>query len=191
MILPPSGIRLQAQGIQQVSQLIGDESAFPGSATNPNWEWEDVQAGYGAPVNALILNENEIGLTLTPQAVGQPLQVVWDNPALAATWTGGQSIPHGAQRRSPEFISVGRDLGQSSAAGGGAIGGRICQPASTAIAVPQPRRSFCHGPAGRSCRARGIAVGALTVTQRPSQSTAARTGSGGIAERHGRFTDPH
>jgi PBP4 family serine-type D-alanyl-D-alanine carboxypeptidase len=163
------GDQLQAQGIQQVSQLIGDESAFPGSATNPNWEWEDVQAGYGAPVNALILNENEIGLTLTPQAVGQPLQVVWDNPALAATWlVANQSRTVAAG--SPEFISVGRDLGQPVLrVAGQLVAGS--QPASTAIAVFNPGEAFVMALRD-DLQARGIAVGALTVTQRPSQSTA-------------------
>jgi D-alanyl-D-alanine carboxypeptidase/D-alanyl-D-alanine-endopeptidase (penicillin-binding protein 4) len=163
------GDQLQAQGIQQVSQLIGDESAFPGSATNPNWEWEDVQAGYGAPVNALILNENEIGLTLTPQAVGQPLQVVWDNPTLAATWlVANQSRTVAAG--SPEFISVGRDLGQPVLrVAGQLVAGS--QPASTAIAVFNPGEAFVMALRD-DLQARGIAVGALTVTQRPSQSTA-------------------
>lgn len=76
--------QLSLIGVRQVELLIGDDSAFPGDGVNPNWEWEDVQAGYGAPVNALILAENERVLQLIPQAVGQPLQVQWEHPGSSA-----------------------------------------------------------------------------------------------------------
>ncbi|MBD0268888.1 MAG: D-alanyl-D-alanine carboxypeptidase, partial [Cyanobacteria bacterium Co-bin8] len=37
--------QIAQSGVRQVSTLIGDDSYFPGSPINPNWEWEDVQAG--------------------------------------------------------------------------------------------------------------------------------------------------
>ncbi|MEL7316806.1 MAG: D-alanyl-D-alanine carboxypeptidase/D-alanyl-D-alanine-endopeptidase, partial [Cyanobacteria bacterium J06559_3] len=132
--------QLAQQGIRQVEMLWGDESAFQGSAVNSSWEWEDVQAGYGAPVNALILEANEIGLTLVPQAVGEPLQVVWDDPDQGAHWQiENRSITVGSDE--PEFVSVGRDLGRPVLyVQGQLIAGLAAETAS--IAVPNPGEAF-------------------------------------------------
>ncbi|HEY9837319.1 MAG TPA: D-alanyl-D-alanine carboxypeptidase/D-alanyl-D-alanine-endopeptidase, partial [Vampirovibrionales bacterium] len=78
--------QLQQQGIRQVGELIGEDSYFIGSPIHPNWEWEDVQAGYGAPINSLIFNQNSVEFTLTPQGVGQPLSVTWANPTEQTRW---------------------------------------------------------------------------------------------------------
>jgi len=78
--------QLSQRGIRQVSQLIAEDNYFRGSTVNPSWEWEDVQADYGAPVNSLILNQNAVQLTLFPQQVGQPLRVNWSDPIEARQW---------------------------------------------------------------------------------------------------------
>jgi len=132
--------QLARQGVRQVDTLYGDESALRGNAVNPNWEWEDVQAGYGAPVNALILNENEIGLSLVPQAIGQPLQVVWDDPTQGARWQiENQSLTVPAD--SPEFVTVGRDLSRPILrVAGQLIAGSA--PETAAVAVPNPGSAF-------------------------------------------------
>jgi serine-type D-Ala-D-Ala carboxypeptidase/endopeptidase (penicillin-binding protein 4) len=78
--------QLKRQGIRQVKQLIIEDGYFQGQALNPNWQWEDVHAYYGAPVNSLILNENAVGLTLSPQAIGEPLKAVWTDPLAALQW---------------------------------------------------------------------------------------------------------
>jgi D-alanyl-D-alanine carboxypeptidase/D-alanyl-D-alanine-endopeptidase (penicillin-binding protein 4) len=132
--------QLAQQGISAVDVLYGNESAFPGEAVNPNWEWEDVQAGYGAPVNALILNENEIGLTLYPQSVGEPLRIVWDNPAQNAEWiieNNSTTVPP----ETPEFISVGRELGRPVLRVWGQLMAGAA-PETAAIAEPNPGQAF-------------------------------------------------
>ncbi|MDX2229193.1 MAG: D-alanyl-D-alanine carboxypeptidase/D-alanyl-D-alanine-endopeptidase [Leptolyngbyaceae cyanobacterium bins.349] len=73
--------RLNQRGIRQVNLLIGDDTYFSGAAINPNWDADDTLAGYGAPVNSLMINQNGIGVTLFPQRVGQPLRVQWDDPS--------------------------------------------------------------------------------------------------------------
>ncbi|MBL1176198.1 D-alanyl-D-alanine carboxypeptidase/D-alanyl-D-alanine endopeptidase [Pantanalinema sp. GBBB05] len=78
--------QLSRKGIRQVTQLIGDDTYFRGAAINPNWQADDTLAGYGAPVNSLMLNQNSIGLTLFPQRVGQPLRIQWDDPTDASDW---------------------------------------------------------------------------------------------------------
>jgi len=78
--------QLRQKGVQQVTQLVGDDTYFRGNAVNPYWDREDTFTGYGAPVNSLMLNQNGIGLRLIPQQVGQPLQVQWDDPTDAREW---------------------------------------------------------------------------------------------------------
>uniref|UniRef100_A0A832H699 D-alanyl-D-alanine carboxypeptidase/D-alanyl-D-alanine-endopeptidase n=1 Tax=Oscillatoriales cyanobacterium SpSt-402 TaxID=2282168 RepID=A0A832H699_9CYAN len=73
--------RLSQRGIRQAALLVGDDTYFRGAAINPNWDPDDTLAGYGAPVNSLMINQNGIGVTLFPQRVGQPLRVQWDDPS--------------------------------------------------------------------------------------------------------------
>ncbi|MCZ0901485.1 D-alanyl-D-alanine carboxypeptidase, partial [Microcoleus sp. HI-ES] len=101
--------QLKQRGISQVNQLIGDDSYFQGSAVNPNWEWEDAQAGYGAPINSLIFNQNAIDLLLSPQDVGQPLKVTFVEAKLANQWQLQNNSVTVAQSES-EFIEVGREF---------------------------------------------------------------------------------
>lgn len=132
--------QLAQQGVNFIDILYGNDSAFPGAAVNPNWEWEDVQAGYGAPVNALILDENAIGLTLYPQTIGAPLQVVWDDPAQATEWTIENDSTTVAGDE-PEFVSVGRDLGRPVLrVWGQLIAG--AEPETASIADPNPGQTF-------------------------------------------------
>lgn len=132
--------QLGSQAVQRVDVLYGDDSAFSGEAANPNWEWEDVQAGYGAPINALIFQQNEIGLSLVPQAVGEPLQVVWDEPRQGAGWQIENNSVTVAAGES-EFVSVGRDLGNPVLrVGGQLIAGSESETAS--IAEPNPSLAF-------------------------------------------------
>ncbi|MDJ0706245.1 MAG: D-alanyl-D-alanine carboxypeptidase/D-alanyl-D-alanine-endopeptidase [Leptolyngbyaceae cyanobacterium MO_188.B28] len=132
--------QLYQQGIRRVTNLIGDEHYFPGSAVNPNWEWEDVQSGYGAPVNSLILNRNAMGLRLLPQALGQPLQVVWDNPAWADQWRVENTSRTVASNES-EHVDVGRDLSQPilRVTGQLVVGSRA---ETAAISIPNPGAYF-------------------------------------------------
>jgi len=104
--------QLSRQGIRQVNSLIAEDDYFRGPAVNPTWEWEDVQADYGAPVNSLILNQNAVELKLFPQALGQPLRVVWDDPTEATQWrienetvtTPGNSTSINVSRNSGEPV---------------------------------------------------------------------------------------
>jgi len=100
--------RLKQRGIQQIGFLIGDDTYFRGPAINPNWDADDTLAGYGAPVNSLMINQNGIGVTLFPQRVGQPLRVQWDDPSDAQDYRlNNRSITVSASQG--ESIDVYRD----------------------------------------------------------------------------------
>ncbi|NJL45226.1 MAG: D-alanyl-D-alanine carboxypeptidase/D-alanyl-D-alanine-endopeptidase [Leptolyngbyaceae cyanobacterium SM2_3_12] len=78
--------QLTQAGVSQVSQLVLDDSYFPGFATNPTWEWEDAQADYGVPVNSLILNQNAVTVQVAPAQVGQPLTLLWPQSPEPFPW---------------------------------------------------------------------------------------------------------
>ncbi|HEY9877150.1 MAG TPA: D-alanyl-D-alanine carboxypeptidase/D-alanyl-D-alanine-endopeptidase [Leptolyngbyaceae cyanobacterium] len=132
--------QVSQSGLRSVSQLVTDDSYFPGSIVNPNWEWEDVQAGYGAPANGLILNGNAINLSLAPQAVGQPLQVIWENSRQSNAWR----IVNQSRTVAPgeaELVNVGRDLSQPVLyVSGQLVAGSEAE--AVAIAVPNPAQAF-------------------------------------------------
>ncbi|MEO0532995.1 MAG: D-alanyl-D-alanine carboxypeptidase/D-alanyl-D-alanine-endopeptidase [Cyanobacteria bacterium P01_A01_bin.123] len=159
--------QLKRQGIQQVSELIGDDTYFSGSAVNQNWEWEDVQAGYGAPVNSLILNRNEIGMTFYPQAAGQPVRLEWDDPAIAGDW---QVVNNSTTLASgePGYVYVGRDLSRpilyvrgSLVAGGSSD--------TAAIAIPDPANYFLQRFQLELAEV-GISVNRTSVSPQPNVS---------------------
>jgi D-alanyl-D-alanine carboxypeptidase/D-alanyl-D-alanine-endopeptidase (penicillin-binding protein 4) len=159
--------QIRSQGITQVSLLIGDDSYFQGDATNPTWEWEDVQAGYGTPVNSLILNENAIGITLTPQTVGQPLRVDWIDPAEVGQWQViNRSIT--VEATAPEFVRVGRDLNQKVLYVEGQL--RVGAELERAwVSIPQPAQYFLQR-FGQILAANGIQVQQSLITNSPVEN---------------------
>ncbi len=132
--------QLKQRGISGVNKLIGDDSYFQGSAVNPNWEWEDAQAGYGAPVNSLIFNQNAIELLLSPQAIGQPLKVTFAEPQLANQWQIQNNSVTVAQNES-EFIAVGREFDRSAIRVSGQL--KVGAASESAyVAVVNPANNF-------------------------------------------------
>ena len=132
--------QLYQQGIRQINQLIADDSYFQGEVVNSSWQWEDIQADYGAPVSSLILNENATILNLLPQTIGQPLKIKWTEPTEAYRWNlENNSLT--TQANEPGFVEVNRDLkGQTLR-----IKGQLAvdsQPEITGLAVFDPTANF-------------------------------------------------
>ena len=101
--------QLRQQGISQVKQLIADDSYFQGEIVHPSWEWEDLAAYYGAPVNSLILNENASLFRVAPQTIGKPLQLQWDEPIESYQWrVENNSVT--TEKDESGFVAVSRGL---------------------------------------------------------------------------------
>ncbi len=132
--------QLKRRGVDRINELIGDDSYFQGSAVNPNWEWEDAQAGYGAPVNSLIFNQNAIELVLSPQAIGQPLKVTFAEPKLANQWqilNNSVTVP----TTELEFVEVGREFDRPTIR----VSGQLkvgAESESAYVAVVNPANNF-------------------------------------------------
>ncbi|MCS6813729.1 MAG: D-alanyl-D-alanine carboxypeptidase/D-alanyl-D-alanine-endopeptidase [Cyanobacteria bacterium] len=174
--------QLKRRGVQRVSQLWVDDSYLRGSAIVPSWAWEDVQLGYGPPVNSLILNENVVGLQLQPTSVGEPLAVAWTDADEGRRWqVDNQSKT--VSPPEPEILNLEQDprvprlylRGQLLAGS---------DPADVAVSVLEPASYFL-----RRLRATLMAVGirvdragVLSSPNQPSDPELAFTFSPPIAE---------
>ena len=132
--------QVASRGIRQIDRLVGDDQYFQGVFFNPTWEQEDIESGYGAPFNSLILNQNAIGLTLIPRAVGQALGVRWDDPTEGSRWqiiNRSRTVAIDAG----EFLTVGRNLSQPILRVEGQL--RVgSAPEPVAVSIPDPANYF-------------------------------------------------
>ena len=64
-----------------VGDIVGDDTWFVFERYGAGWSWDDLQWGYGAPVSALSVNDNEVYLNAMPAAqVGETAVVSWLPP---------------------------------------------------------------------------------------------------------------
>lgn len=124
------------RGIRRVTSIEIDDSYFQADSVNPTWDWEDVQAGYGAPVTSLILNRNELGVVAYPGQIGQPVRLEWLDPVEATEWqVVNQTVTVPASESG--FTWVGRDFSRPIlyVYGQRAIG---APPDGSSISIPDP-----------------------------------------------------
>lgn len=161
--------QIRDRGITRIQQLIGDDSFFQGDLFNPTWEWEDIQAGYGAPASSLILNQNRINLRLVPQALGQPLRVEWGDRAEGSRWRI-DNRSRTVETTAPESLQVGRDLQQRVLRVRGQL--RVgAEPEPVAVSVTQPSAYFMEQLRQALFEA-GIQVDRITMAATPLDPTA-------------------
>ena len=61
--------------------IDADDTFFPYQRYATGWSWDDLQWGYGAPVSALTVNDNEMYLNVQPGVnYGELVQVNWSIP---------------------------------------------------------------------------------------------------------------
>lgn len=93
--------QLKAAGIRTVTgNLIGEDSFFAGDLLGPSWEWDDLQAYYGAEVSALTVNDNCVSFTVTPgQRTGdKPVIAVQPQTAYVKVINNATTTENGATR---------------------------------------------------------------------------------------------
>jgi serine-type D-Ala-D-Ala carboxypeptidase/endopeptidase (penicillin-binding protein 4) len=75
--------QVAATGLKRVSgDVVGDDTLFPWEPYAADWSIDDMVWGYGAPVSALTINDNQIKMTVSPgSAAGSPAIMTVD-PAM-------------------------------------------------------------------------------------------------------------
>jgi serine-type D-Ala-D-Ala carboxypeptidase/endopeptidase (penicillin-binding protein 4) len=103
--------QVAATGLKVVNgDVVGDDTLFPWEPYAQDWSIDDAVWGYGAPVSALTINDNQIEVTVSPAAVaGQPATVVVD-PAVPSYYTLDVSVATGA-KKSGSHVQMERALG--------------------------------------------------------------------------------
>jgi D-alanyl-D-alanine carboxypeptidase/D-alanyl-D-alanine-endopeptidase (penicillin-binding protein 4) len=71
--------QIVAHGVHSVAgDIVGDDTWFVYERYGAGWSWDDLQWGYGAPVSALSVNDNEVYLNAVPAAQpGEAAVVSW------------------------------------------------------------------------------------------------------------------
>ncbi|NMG61187.1 D-alanyl-D-alanine carboxypeptidase/D-alanyl-D-alanine-endopeptidase, partial [Geitlerinema sp. P-1104] len=158
--------QVAAAGLTHVGELWLDASYFPGEAINPRWQWQDVQAGYGAPANSAIVDRNEIPFTLHPQAVGEPLRVEWEREEDGSPgrwWLDNQSRTVAAEES--EWLRLSRSFREPIITiEGDLVAGS--DPAPVSVAQVYPNEAFLE-LFSRQLQAQGLQVGRRRLTTLP------------------------
>lgn len=75
-VVEPLADKIVQAGIKRIEgDLVGDESYFTSNALPPTWEWDDLQAYYGAEVTALPVLDNSVDVSIRPSSKGMPCVV--------------------------------------------------------------------------------------------------------------------
>lgn len=133
---------LKSQGIKQIEKLILEDNILPQNYLNPTWEWEDIYFDYAPAINQLILNQNVVNVTLSPQGIGQPLKVVWSDAIAGKQWQIINQTRTVAGNPS-QALSIKGILGKSVLVLEGELSVQS-EPDVSAIAIPDPVRYFAE-----------------------------------------------
>jgi D-alanyl-D-alanine carboxypeptidase/D-alanyl-D-alanine-endopeptidase (penicillin-binding protein 4) len=97
-------------GVHSVTgDIVGDDTWFLYERYGAGWSWDDLQWGYGAPVSALSVNDNEVYLNAMPAAqVGEAAGASWLPPT--AYYTLDNSLTTGSPG-DPEKSGIERSPG--------------------------------------------------------------------------------
>ena len=135
--------------------VVGDDTLFPWEPYAQDWSIDDTVWGYGAPVSALTINDNQIKVTVTPgAAAGSPATVVVD-PAVPSYYTLDVSVTTGAAK-SGSHVQMERALGSKVLRVYGSIA-VDAQPDEEEVAISDPAEYAAVALKGM-LEARGIVV---------------------------------
>ena len=148
--------QVAATGLKVVNgDVVGDDTLFPWEPYAQDWSIDDAVWGYGAPVSALTINDNQIMVTVTPAAVaGQPATVVVD-PVVPSYYTLDVSVTTG-EKKSGSHVQMERALGSKVLRVYGSIA-VDAQPDEEEVAIHDPAEYAAVALKGM-LEARGIVV---------------------------------
>lgn len=97
--------KLKAQGVQRIQgNFVLDDTAFNHVPYPAGWLWNDLSSDFAAPLNTIILNRNQFGLSLVPTRAGQRPQIIPRLPPGAATFINEATTTNHPKRNCPISI---------------------------------------------------------------------------------------
>jgi serine-type D-Ala-D-Ala carboxypeptidase/endopeptidase (penicillin-binding protein 4) len=148
--------QVAATGLKVVNgDVVGDDTLFPWEPYPQDWSIDDAVWGYGAPVSALTINDNQIKVTVTPAVVaGQPATVVVD-PAVPSYYTLDVSVRTGP-KKDGSHVQMERAMGSRVLRVYGSIAADS-QPDEEEVAIHDPAEYAAMALKGM-LEARGVVV---------------------------------
>lgn len=111
--IEPLIAQLVDAGVRRIEgDLVGDESYFAGPPFGSGWEWDDLQAYYGAEVSALTIDDNALDLFVKPaDRSGIPCRITTGPPTSFVTMINRtQTSPKGTESRIVVYRPVGENI---------------------------------------------------------------------------------
>jgi D-alanyl-D-alanine carboxypeptidase/D-alanyl-D-alanine-endopeptidase (penicillin-binding protein 4) len=111
--LDPLITQLVNAGVRRVEgDLVADESYFAGPPFGSGWEWDDLQAYYGAEVSALTIDDNSLDVFVKPgERAGMPCRVTTGPPTSFVTLINRtQTEAKGTESRIVVYRPVGENI---------------------------------------------------------------------------------
>ncbi len=84
--------QLKQRGERQIGQISFDDGYFRGEQINGDWEWDDLSTDYAPAINGLMLGQNALSLSVSPQQVGMPLRYRWADSSSSNWQVENQTI---------------------------------------------------------------------------------------------------
>jgi len=128
-------------GVKRIhGNLIADESYFAGPPFGAGWEWDDLQAYYGAEFSSLTINDNSLDLFVKPaERAGMPCRITTGPPTTFVTLMNRTVT---APKGTPSRIVVYRPVGENVIYVSGKLAIDNSNGYYTAIAVHNPAGLF-------------------------------------------------
>jgi serine-type D-Ala-D-Ala carboxypeptidase/endopeptidase (penicillin-binding protein 4) len=111
--IEPLVTQLVNAGVRRIEgDLVGDESYFAGPPFGSGWEWDDLQAYYGAEVSALTIDDNALDLFVKPaERAGMPCRITTGPPTSFVTVINRtQTSAKGTEPRIVVYRPVGENI---------------------------------------------------------------------------------
>lgn len=111
--IEPLITQLVNAGVRRIEgDLVGDESYFAGPPFGSGWEWDDLQAYYGAEVSALTIDDNALDLFVKPaDRSGIPCRITTGPPTSFVTLINRtQTSAKGTESRIVVYRPVGENI---------------------------------------------------------------------------------
>ena len=153
--------QIAASGVKRVTgDIVGDDTLFPWEPYPEGWSIDDMVWGYGAPVSALSINDNQVLVTITPgNAAGDLPTVKWPDGIPAYYQIDSSNLITGP-RKSPSHIEFTRDSGSKFLHISGSIAAGS-EPDAEQIAIADPAE-FTAFALKEMLEARGVKVEGIT-----------------------------
>lgn len=105
--------QLASSGVRRIEgDLVADESYFAGPPFGSGWEWDDLQAYYGAEVSSLTVDDNALDLFVKPaERIGMPCRITTGPPTPFVTFINRtQTAAKGSESRIVVYRPVGENI---------------------------------------------------------------------------------